>query len=145
MKKIFILIFCVIILSGCVKQSESEILPNTPFSEFILGRWTASRKSSDIYGSYTERFIIVFTSKDELKYCHIIPHNSLCDQYSYILIDGDIYEVDSERLINNQWKMNRQGENLYICFIKSDKDNCISLTRDNSIINKTLEIFGIYR
>jgi hypothetical protein len=141
--RIFWVLALLFIFSGCSENMNQSNVVNTSLSQFMIGRWSASRQTSNVYENYEEKFFIQFYRDGTMKYCHIDPIEPICTNFDYELISGDLYSLKNQRIEEEKWFIDRDEDKLHICF--QANTDCLDFVRDDSLLNVVLEYFGVYR
>lgn len=136
-------ILAIIMMSGCNKYApQSDIVP-TKLTEFMLGKWQTTTDHLNENEPYQEDFFVKFGSEHKLLFCHKVPHDSFCDNYTYAQINSNEFSVESKRALGGKWQISEKDENLEICF-QDDSDSCLEFIRDTSGYDVFLELFHFY-
>ncbi len=130
-------------LTGCGNLKENKYDENTPITTFMLGKWRATRQTSDIYGSYQEDNFVKFMKNGKMMYCHREPIEPFCTDFSYRYLGEGLLAIENNRITEGEWVISRKGDDLQICIWNSI--NCFNFLRDNSGFNILLEVFKVYR
>jgi hypothetical protein len=136
--------FCILfLLSGCGNTRINNYNENTPITTFILGKWRFSHQINDLTGTYQEEYFVKFGNRGKLMFCHKTPYDTSCGKFVYAHITNNQVSLENKRALNGKWQLERQGDNLEICFL-NDIGECYVFTRDISRYNLFLEFFGMY-